>query len=93
MQKLPPTQARDILGTLTAEQVNAIGEVAVNILYSTLPITAQYKGKLKRHAPKLEYMGDSRISLKKRRSFLRGNHQIVSLLLNAAKPMLKGLME
>ena len=93
MQKLPSAQARDILGMLTAEQINAIGEVAVNILYSMLPLTIPYKGKLKRHAPKLEYIGDSRISLKKRRSFLQANHQVVSLLLNAAKPMLKGLME
>ena len=51
MQKLPSAQMRDILGTLTAEQINAIGEVAVNILYSTLPLTTSYKGKLKRLPP------------------------------------------
>ena len=96
LQKLPSAQAGNILGTLTAEQINAIGEVAVNILYNTLPITISYKGKFietTRPQTGVGYIGDSRISLKKRRSFLQANHQVVSLLLNAANPMLKGLME
>ena len=85
MQKLPPAQVKVVLLTLTTEQVNTLGEIAVNILYGTIPITNVHKRLLKRDASKIEYIGDARNCLKKRKSLIQASPKIIGLLLNAGE--------
>ena len=92
MQKLPTAQVKAVLSTLTTEQVNTLGEIAVNILYGTIPITNVDKRLLKRYASKIEYIGDARNCLKKRKSLIQASPKIIGLLLNAAKPLMKSLL-
>ena len=92
MQKLPSTQVKIVLTSLTPEQVNAIGEVAANIAYGNIPISASHKDILKRYASKIEFIGNSSNSLQKRKSMIISHPKIILLLLNAAKPLLKSLL-
>lgn len=74
---------------ITEEQVNAIGEVAVNVLYGTLPTTNVQKAKLKKYSELYDYIGNSSVSLKKRKEAIQNNLAGISLLLQVAKPLLK----
>ena len=93
MQNLHPRQLKAVLHTLSPDQVNAIGEVAVNVLYGTIPIREAYKRTLRSHSSKIEYIGDSANKLHRRKKAIIGNPKVVVLLLTACKPLLKGLLQ
>ena len=93
LQKIPARQLKSVLCTLSPEQVDTLGEIAINVLYGTLAITDAHKRSLKHYTSKLEYIGDSAKSIKKRKAVIRENPQIITLLSTAAKPLLKGLLQ
>lgn len=93
MQDLSSPQLKALLETLTSEQVNALGEIAVNVLYGTITITDVHKKKLKRHAAVIELIGDKSVNITKRRSVISRNPRVIKSLLTAAKPILKGLIQ
>ena len=87
-----PKQLKNTLSTLTEEQVNAIGEIAVNVLYGIIPITNYQKNLLKKYLAKLENIGDSDISNKKRKLMIIRHPGAVQSLLTAARPVFKNLL-
>ena len=87
-----PKQLKNTVTTLTDEQVNAIGEVAVNVLFGIIPITSYQKNLLKKYLAKLEYIGDSDISKKRRKLMIIKHPGAVQALLTAAIPVLKNLL-
>ena len=93
MQSLPRRQLKSILSTLTHEQIKALGEIAINVLYGTITIKDVHKRLLKRYASIVEYIGDSSKSIQKRKNVIAGNPKVITLLLTAAKPVLKGLLQ
>ena len=82
-------QIKTILRMVTDEQAKAIGEIAVNLLYGTIPITAADKKKLKKFSSFYDYIGDSSIGLKKRKSSILRHPTAVTALIRAAAPMLQ----
>ena len=82
-------QLKKLLTLLNPEQVNALGEVAANVLYGTIPITDVQRRKLKRYSTVFEYLGNSGNSVKKRKAKIQKNLKGIILLLNAAKPLLQ----
>ena len=88
-----PKQFKAVLTTLTEEQVKVLCEIAVNILYGVISISNSHKQHLKKHAKKLEFLGDSSNSLKKKKLFLERHPAILQAVLTAAKPVLKSLLQ
>ena len=86
-------QFKAILTTLTEEQVLVLCEIAINILYSVIPISNANKQNLKKYAKKLDFLGDSSNSLKKRKLFIEKNPALLQAVLTAAKPVLKSLLQ
>ena len=91
-QEIPLTLVKSILSALSAEQVNAIGEIAVNTLYGIIPIKPQFKKALKRYADLIEFIGEKTNSIKKRKKAIVSNPKAVVLLLTAARPVLQGFV-
>ena len=92
MERLTPRQRTAVLKTLTPEQIKALGEIAVNAVYGTIFIAKQHKKKLRKHVKTLEYIGDNRNSLQKRKETLVNHPKAVRLLLAATRSQLKGLL-
>lgn len=93
MHEVQPKQLKAVLSTLDRGQTDVLGEIAVNVLYGTIPISEEHKGKLKPYASKVEYIGDSRNSLKSRRDLILANPRMIVLLMRAVKPLLKSLLQ
>ena len=82
-------QLKTVLGTLNTEQVNALGELAINVLYGTIPTTEAQRKLLKPFASMHEYIGDLSNSTKKRKELLIKKPQGITLVLKVAKPFLQ----
>ena len=91
-QQIPLTLVKSILSALSEEQVNAIGEIAVNTLYGIIPIKPQFKKTLKRYSDLIEFIGEKTNSIKKRKKAIVSNPKAVVLLLTAARPVLQGFV-
>ena len=91
MQDIPLAQVKTVLTTLSPEQVNSIGEIAVNALYGTIPLKEHHKKALKKYSNKIEYIGDKANSVKNRKHVIESNPKAVVLLLKATKPILSSL--
>ena len=91
-QQIPLTLVKSILSALSQEQVNAIGEIAVNTLYGIIPIKPQFKKTLKRYSDLIEFIGEKTNSIKKRKKAIVSNPKAVVLLLTAARPVLQGFV-
>ena len=63
-------QVREILADVTKEQIQALGELFVNILYGVLPINESVKEKLRKHKKLFEYLASRTNSIKKRKNLL-----------------------
>ena len=91
-QQIPLTLVKSILSALSEEQVNAIGEIAVNTLYGIIPIKPPFKKTLKRYSDLIEFIGEKTNSIKKRKKAIVSNPKAVVLLLTAARPVLQGFV-
>ena len=82
-------QLKSVLATLNTDQVNALGEVAINVLYGTIPTTEGQRTLLKPFASMQEFIGDLSNSTKKRKELLIRKPQGITLVLKVAKPFLQ----
>ena len=88
-QHMPLFQLKAILSILNAEQINTIGEIALNTLYGILPIKSEHKVLLKKYSDVIEAIGDKKRSNKYRKELIVNNPKAIVLLLTAAKPTLQ----
>ena len=88
-----PSQLQAALSTLSEEQLKALGEIALNVLYGVIPITRHHKNQLSSYSNKLDIIGNSSVSAKKRKSLITKNPAAILSLLTAARPVLKTLLQ
>lgn len=82
-------QLTAILETLSNEQLGLLGEIALNTIYSVLPLTKSQIGALKKYTSKLEFISDKKNSLAKRKAVIVRNPKLIELLLKSVKQYLK----
>ena len=82
-------QRKQLLDTITNDQLRALTEVIVNLLQSILPIATSHKPKLKRHRIIIRQLGDTEISSKKKRELLCKHGVVIANLLKAVEPALR----
>ena len=85
-------QLKAVLQTLTNDQVKALGEVALNTLYSILPLSTSQKAALKKYSSKIDFISDKRNSVSKRKEVIATNPKLIEQLLKAVKPALSSLL-
>ena len=90
---LTPKQIKAVLSNLTSQQINAIGEIAANVLYGNINITESFKRKLRPYKTKIEYIGDSANSVNRRGHLIVQQYRMTVLLLTAVKPILKSFLQ
>ena len=86
-------QRKQLLDTITNDQLRALTEVIVNLLQSILPITPSHKPKLKRHRNIIRRLGDTTISSKKKKELLCKQGAVIANLLKSVEPALKDYIQ
>ena len=61
---------QDLLQHANSDQINAISELALNLLKNNIPVPSELMAKLKRHKEVLRSISQRKHSLKKRRNML-----------------------
>ena len=76
LQQANRMKRQDLLQHANADQINAISELASNLLKNRIPLTPQIMAKLRPHKEVLRGLGQRKHSVQKRRDMLlqqRGN--------------------
>ena len=63
-------QIHQVLTHVSKNQLQAVGQLFVNILYGILPITNEIREKLYKYRKVIEYLADRHNSIKKRKKLL-----------------------
>lgn len=84
-------QRTALLKTVTPDQLQAIGTIAINLLRGSLPMTESYKRKLRRYRVQIRLLADRKASKKKRKEALQP--QVTVLLLQTAAPALRTVLK
>jgi len=74
-------QVHLLLAHTTTEQLNAIGEVAYNVLYGSVDV-----GGLKRHRNVIRILGDKTAAIHRRKAIAREHPNLVVKLIQAVLP-------
>ena len=90
---IAPNQFKLVLKSLSTDQVNAISEIAANVLYGNIPISDYYKKTLKKFKSKIEAIGNSKNKLSTRKNLIVKEPKLVKLILLAASPVLKTIIK
>ena len=85
-------QLRGLLQNITDEQLKALSEIAVNVLYGTIPLTKKTKEKLKPYKSFLTLLSDKKKSLKQKRFRLSAKLSVLQLLLRTVLPFLQSVL-
>jgi hypothetical protein len=86
----PSTLQRNaLLDTITQDQLRALTEIAVNILRGVLTVTPSYYTKLKKDKKLIRNIGDTSVSLKRKRELLCRRGRVIVLLLKSVEQTLK----
>ena len=83
------SHARAFIRATSKEQVLTICELAANVLYGILPISALYKKKLKPHKKLIETLAGTTRVTRKIRELLQRHIKVIVVLLNSVKAVLK----
>ena len=86
-------QRRQLLETITNDQLRALTEIVVNLLQSVLPLTPSNRNKLKKHRQVIRQLGDRTISLKKKKELLCRQGSVITLLLKSVEPALTSYIQ
>ena len=82
-------QVTQLLSYISKEQLQAIGELFINIMYGIIPITTLLKDKLTRYKKIIEYLSNKRNSSKQRKLFLIKRKKSVIKILKLIYPLIK----
>ena len=83
----PKAQAKALLDTISKMQLNALTEIAFNLLKGTIKITENHKSSLRRYAGKLRILSKTKLPTKSKKDILTPT--FVASLLRAVAPSLK----
>jgi len=70
LQQANRMKRQDLLKHANADQINAVSELALNLLRNRIPMTPQVMAKLRPHKEVLRGLGQRKHSVKKRREML-----------------------
>ena len=82
-------QLHQVLSHITKEQLNALGEIFVNILQGVLHVSKVLVKKLYKHRKLIEYLADSHHSKQKRKKVLWKQRKAVINILKLIYPIIK----
>jgi hypothetical protein len=83
-------QVKALLQTISKDQLNALTEIAFNILKGNIPLTENQKKKLRQHRPSLRILGVKKNSANRRKAVLKPF--LVVTVLKIVSPVLKSLL-
>ena len=83
-------QQKALLNSITQDQLRALSEIAVNVLYGNIPLTTRTKAKLKPYKVFYTHLADKKNSLKQKQ--LTSNINAIQLLLKAVLTFLQSVL-
>ena len=86
-------QRRQLVDTITNDQLRALIQIVVNLLKSIIPLTPSKKTQLKKHRKVIRQLGNSSVSLKKKKELLCRQSSVIALLLKSVEPALKSYIK
>ena len=86
-------QRRQLVDTITNDQLRALIQIVVNLLQNIIPLTPSKKTHLKKHRKVIRQIGESSISLKKKKELLCKQSSAIALLLKSVEPALRSNMK
>ena len=91
--KSPSTkQLKDLLRNITNDQLKALCEISVNVLYGNIPLSKKTKEQLKPYKTLLSYLSDNKKSRKRKLLQLHTKLPALQLLLKAVLPFLQSML-
>lgn len=86
-------QRKQLLDTITNDQLRALVQIVVNLLRSVLPLSPGNKTKVKKHRTFIRKLGNTAISLKQKKLLLCRQGTVIVLLLKSVEPALKSFIQ
>lgn len=87
-----PKQRKQLLKTVTRDQLRAIAQIAHNIIRSIIVLSPADKDKLKRHRRLIHLLGNRKIGYDRKKSALSGHYRSILTLIQIAVPHLKEIL-
>ena len=85
-------QLKDLLRNITDDQLKALCEISVNVLYGNIPLSKKTKERLKPYKTFLSHLSDNKKSRKRKRLQLHTKLPALQLLLKAVLPFLQSVL-
>lgn len=92
LHKATPKQRRLILQSSSDELILALCEVALNILYGTIPISRQQYQKLKKRKSEIKFLANKKIGITAKKQVFNQNGGFLLPLLSVAVPFISSLI-
>lgn len=90
---ISPSQFKSVISILNKDQLNSLSEIAVNVLYGTIPVSESHKQKLKPFKTRIEVLGKPKGGLNARRELFTKEHRVLKSLLVAALPFVLNILK
>ena len=84
-------QRKALVDTIANDQLRALTEITVNLLQGVLSLLPAQKTKLRKYKTLIRLLGDTSVSLKKKKDALRRKSYVVIVLLKTVESPLKKL--
>jgi len=90
LHRCPPNQRKALVQYITDEQMDALSQIAVNILQGNIPITEDYKKKLRRYRDVIRSIASKQVGRARKKQTLLRFHTVIPLLIRPTLPLLDG---
>lgn len=87
-----PTQKKALLRTITLPQIKVLGEIAYNIVKSTIRLTPSDKAKLRRQKDVIHALATKTLGYKRKRRYILDKPKLVTTLVTLALNYLKPVL-
>lgn len=89
---VPPRQRKAILCSASDDLVAAISEIALNTLKGNIPLSPQQVRVLRKRRTLIKTLGNSKLSLRKKKYLVKQSGGFLGPLLSFAVPLITGLL-
>lgn len=92
LARSPPRQRKAILCSASNDLILAITEIALNTLKGSIPLTPRQVSVLRKRRNFIKKLSSTRISLRRKKHFLKQSGGFLGPLLSIALPLITGLL-
>lgn len=88
-----PKQRKQLLKTITRDQLKAISQIAHNIIKSVIVLSSSDRDKLIKHKRFIHLIGNRKLGFSKKKGVISNHQRLILTLLQIVIPHLKTVLE